>query len=103
MRRTWELPRVRCFAAHPSAAAEAREFVREQSREINLEPGIAEELTLAVSEACMNAIRHSDSLIVLVSWKWEDREVEVQVKDDGIFRQELPITGDPDREGGLGI
>ena len=38
-----------------------------------------------------------------VTEKWEDREVEVQVKDDGIFQQKLPITGDPEREGGLGI
>jgi len=98
-----ELPRVRCLPANPAALSEAREFVRELAEERRLSEQMGEELALAVTEACSNAVRHTDSLLVLVSWREGDLVVEVQVKDDGIFERKLPITGPAGREGGLGM
>ena len=96
------LPRARCFAAHPESLSEARTFVRELGEDLRLLERTIDELTLAVSEACGNAVAHSDSLLVLVSWQARQGEVEVQVKDDGIFERRIPIPQLAD-EGGLGI
>ena len=96
------LPRVRCLAAHPDALAEARTFIRELGVDSRLPERTIDELTLAVSEACGNAVAHTDSLLVLVSWQTRNGEVEVQVKDDGIFERRIPIPQLAD-EGGLGI
>src|SRR5438477_8717796 len=99
MRRGDALPRVRSFAAHGSALREARDFVRERASDDRLPDEATEELVLAVSEAIGNAVAHSDSLLVLVSWRHVDQEIEVQVKDDGVFRNRLATGGD----GGLGM
>src|SRR3989442_2589264 len=95
------LPRVRWLAAHPDALAEARMFVRELGVDSRLPERTIDELTLAVSEACGNAVAHTDSLLVLVSWQARHDEVEVQVKDDGIFERRIPIP-QVAHQGGLG-
>jgi serine/threonine-protein kinase RsbW len=96
------LPRVRVLAAHPDALVEARTFVRELAVDARLPERTIDELTLAVSEACSNAVAHTDTLLVLVSWQAGNNEIEVQVKDDGVFERRIPITQLGD-EGGLGI
>ena len=97
------LPRVRCFSAHGTALAEARTFVRELGLDHRLSEKTIEDLALAVTEACGNAVAHTDSMLVFVSWQTEDTGVEVQVKDDGIFRQRVrgPEIGGDGK--GLGI
>ena len=87
MKTTDELPRVLCLAAHPSALADARWFVRDLADEHRLSQELGEELALAVTEAIANAMVHTDTMLVLVSWRTGERDVEVQVKDDGIFER----------------
>jgi anti-sigma regulatory factor (Ser/Thr protein kinase) len=97
------LPRVRFFAAHPSSLSEAREFVRKLGSDSRVPEGITEELALAVTEACSNAVDHADTMLVIVSWRIEDRGVEIQVKDDGIFRQNISFPEFTEKGPGFGI
>ena len=93
------LPRVRAFAADPAELRQARGFVRERASADRVPQALAEELAVAVTEAFSNAVAHSESLLILVSWQAGYREVEVQVVDDGVFHDRLPL----EREGGLGM
>ncbi|MFN2544686.1 MAG: ATP-binding protein [Actinomycetota bacterium] len=99
----WQLPRVRCFASHASVLCEARGFVREMGRLFDLSKVAIEELALAVSEACRNAIDHADTALIFVSWQVAHQQVDVQVKDDGIFRRRVPFPELADSTSGFGI
>ena len=92
---------IRLFPAHPSALGQIRRFVRDEAVEASLEEGQVEELTLAVSEACANAIRHTDTREIRLGLKREDHCVVVEIEDQGVFRDRLPV---PELEpGGRGI
>ena len=85
------LPRVRSFAANQTQLRQAREFVRQRAVLDHVPDALAEELVLAVTEAFSNAVAHSDSMLIFVSWRIGDVDVEVQVKDDGVFEEILPV------------
>ena len=94
------LPRVRSFAANSTQLRRAREFVRERAVLDRVPDELAEELVLAVTEAFSNAVAHSESMLVFVSWWVGERDVEVQVMDDGLFEEILPVQRD---SGGIGM
>lgn len=50
---------------------------------------MVEDLTLAVSEACANSIIHTTSRDVRVAWTASGDCVEVQVRDNGIFKRRV--------------
>jgi serine/threonine-protein kinase RsbW len=92
---------IRRFPAHPSALGEIRRLVRTEATEATLGLERAEELTLAVSEACANAIRHTDTREIRVGWQRDGDCVVIEVQDQGVFRDHLPV---PELEpGGRGI
>jgi serine/threonine-protein kinase RsbW len=90
----------RQFPARPAALSEIRRLVR-GATDATLGREGAEELTLAVSEACSNAIRHTGSEKIRLSLRTEGGCVAVEVADQGVFQDGLPV---PELEpGGRGI
>ena len=75
----------RSFPARASALAEIRRFLRDRVTEAAVPAEVAEDVTLAVSEACNNSVLHtpSDHLEVRVSVL--PNRVEVQVEVQGTF------------------
>jgi anti-sigma regulatory factor (Ser/Thr protein kinase) len=97
-----DVPSVRSFRAHPSALHSVREFVRERGAQVGLRPVVVDDLLIAVSEACANALLHTNSSQVRVTWRTDGDAVAVEVRDEGIFKRHVP-SADPDAVGGNGI
>jgi anti-sigma regulatory factor (Ser/Thr protein kinase) len=89
----------RRFPSDPSSLSEIRRFIREVGLKARLEWEAAEELTLAVSEAAANAIRHTETPSVLLAVSRDGNCVVVEVRDEGIFDSSLPV---PELEGPSG-
>jgi anti-sigma regulatory factor (Ser/Thr protein kinase) len=89
---------IRTFPARRAVLREVRAFIREQARD-NSFVEEAEALALAVTEACSNAMVHTNCTTIGVTWRATRDRVEVEVEDDGIFRRRVPIP-ELDGEGG---
>ncbi len=96
------LPVIQTFRAHPSALYEVRRFVRERAGQSSLPPQMAEDLTLAVSEACANSIIHTTSPDIRVTWTRADECVQIEVRDQGIFKRQVRMP-EIDGRGSHGI
>ena len=75
------VPVVRSFRAHPSSLYQVRQFIRTQASAAALSQPITDDVLLATSEACVNAVLHSSSRSVRVTWRSSEGCVEVQVSD----------------------
>jgi serine/threonine-protein kinase RsbW len=96
------VPVVRAFRSHPSSLYQVRQFVRGQATAAGLSEPVADDILLATSEACVNAVLHSSSRTVKVTWRASDRCVEVQVADEGVFQRRVPLP-EIDQSAGRGI
>jgi anti-anti-sigma factor len=76
----------RVYEADRAVLAEVRAFIRHRAVRDSFGHW-ADSLVLAVSEACANAIRHSGSRSVRVTWLTHGDRAEVEVRDDGTFRR----------------
>jgi serine/threonine-protein kinase RsbW len=92
----------RTFPARKEFLADIRGFIRTLAEGAGLSDQTTEDLVLAVSEACGNAVLHSGSRRVEVEWSRGDERVQVEIRDQGIFRSRvrLPSVEGP---GGFGI
>jgi len=97
-----KFPVNRSFRAHPSALSQVREFVRDQSSADGLDQETCDDLVLAISEACVNAVIHTGSARFEVSWRSQDASVEILVKDEGVFDSKVPVP-EIDGTAGRGI
>jgi serine/threonine-protein kinase RsbW len=95
-------PIVRAFRSHPSSLYQVRQFVRGQAMASGLSQATTDDVLLATSEACVNAVLHSASRTVKVTWRFSDRCVEVQVADEGVFQRRVPLP-EIDESAGRGI
>jgi anti-sigma regulatory factor (Ser/Thr protein kinase) len=95
-------PVVRSFRAHPSSLYQVRQFIRQQAEVVQLPREMTDDLLLAVSEACVNAVLHSSSRTVRVAWRHSGGCAEVVVHDEGVFQRRLPMP-EIDGSGGRGI
>jgi len=95
-------PVKRSFRAHPAALSQVREFVREQAGSDELGESITDDLVLAVSEACVNSVIHTNSAHIHISWRRQNGHVEVLVQDEGVFDRKVPVP-ELDGTAGLGI
>jgi serine/threonine-protein kinase RsbW len=95
-------PVVRSFRAHPSSLYQVRQFIRQQSETVDLPGEVVDDLLLAVSEACVNAVLHSSSRTVKVAWRYSAGCAEVVVHDEGVFQRRLPMP-ELDGPSGRGI
>jgi anti-sigma regulatory factor (Ser/Thr protein kinase) len=87
--------------AHPSSVRVVRQFIREQLAASNFTEAEAD-ILLAVSEAANNAVLHSGTDEVVVTWRADGSCAEIVVQDRGRFRHRIPmpVLGD---QGGRGI
>jgi anti-sigma regulatory factor (Ser/Thr protein kinase) len=92
----------RRFPATPEALPDVRVFLRERAEIAGLTEATADDLLLAVSEACANAVLHSGSREFDVEWREDPRIVEVEVRDHGAFRRRVRVPS-VDKPGGFGI
>ncbi|MEP6759356.1 MAG: ATP-binding protein [Actinomycetota bacterium] len=61
-----------------------------------------EDLKLAVTEACANAVQHSGTQEIRVTISLDGSCVEVVVEDDGVYQMHLSgVAGDPGAHRGL--
>jgi serine/threonine-protein kinase RsbW len=96
------VPVVRSFRAHPSSLYQVRQFIRTQAAAAALSQPMTDDVLLASSEACVNAVLHSSSRSVRVTWRSSEGCVEVQVSDEGVFQRRVPLP-EFDQSGGRGI
>jgi anti-sigma regulatory factor (Ser/Thr protein kinase) len=82
---------ARAFPSHPSSLHEVRSFVRGRAQGAGLSASDTDALVLAVSEACANAVLHSGSGLIEVTWVEGPERVEVRVADQGVFRRQVPL------------
>ncbi|MGH2677196.1 MAG: ATP-binding protein [Actinomycetota bacterium] len=95
-------PSSRTFPARKESLAEIRTFIRSMAEGVGLSDRTTEDLILAVTEACANAVLHSGSRSLEVEWRLGAGRVQVEIRDQGIFRSRvrLPSFEGP---GGFGI
>ena len=93
------IPVERSFPSDPSALSEIRRFIREEALKAALTWEAAEELTLAVSEAAANSMRHTETPSVRLVALRDGNCVVVEVEDQGVFDSTLPV---PELEGPSG-
>jgi anti-sigma regulatory factor (Ser/Thr protein kinase) len=82
---------VQNFPADPLVLSEARTFLRRLASDVGFSPHVTEEVLLAVMEACNNAIEHSGSLEWRLAWKVWNSCLELEIQDDGLFKEPLPL------------
>lgn len=87
----WKGPFRRSFRAHPSALRDIREFVRRLAKVEHVRIDAVDDLLLALTEACANAIVHTNTDSVAVTCRFSAHAVEIQVHDRGVFRRQVPI------------
>src|SRR6266568_2489860 len=97
-----EQPLSRIFPALPSALYEIRKFLREEAERAGLSASSANDVVLAASEACANAVLHSGGPEMEIVWRRDGECVEVTVRDEGVFLRRVPIP-EIDRMSGHGI
>jgi serine/threonine-protein kinase RsbW len=88
----WKGTVMRSFRAHPSALRDIREFVRQLAAAELVRTDAVDDLLLAVTEACTNAIVHTNSASIEVTCRFSPHAVEIQVHDGGVFRRQVPMA-----------
>jgi anti-sigma regulatory factor (Ser/Thr protein kinase) len=89
----------RVFQAVPEDLAAVRAFLRVRWPMAGTGDH-ADDVLLAVSEACANAVLHSGSPTFRVGWQQRGGRVEIRIRDEGRFERAVPGG---DRPGGNGI
>jgi anti-sigma regulatory factor (Ser/Thr protein kinase) len=97
-----EEPVERIFPADPASLSEIRSFVRTHAMEATFGTELAEELTLAVSEAASNSILHTQTTSIRLEARLDGNTMVVEVEDEGTFDSRMPIP-ELDDPGGRGI
>jgi serine/threonine-protein kinase RsbW len=95
-------PVSKIFPALPSALYQVRKFIREEAEDAGLSPPTVNDVILAVSEACANAVLHAGGTEMEVTWTNTNDCVEVVVRDEGVFLSRIPVPG-AERMSGHGI
>ena len=83
---------MRSFRAHPVALHGIRSFVRGEAGRQSFPADALDDVVLAVSEACANAILHTNSPSVDVVCRFTPDMAEIQVRDEGVFRRQPPLA-----------
>jgi serine/threonine-protein kinase RsbW len=92
----------RSFPAVPSSLAAVRAFVRAENRAGPVGEAALEDLVLAVSEACTNAVLHSGTSSLYVTQTKSGSCIEVLIRDEGVYRGRIPERAALG-EGGRGV
>ena len=92
----------RTFSARKESLAEIRAFIRSLAEGVGLSDRTTEDLVLAVTEACANAVLHSGSRSLEVEWRLGAERIQVEIRDQGIFRSRVRVPSF-EGPGGFGI
>jgi serine/threonine-protein kinase RsbW len=92
----------RTFPTAPEVLPEVRSFLRDLAAAAGLSEAVTDDLLLAVSEACANAVLHSGSGEFDVEWRDGPAVIEVVVRDRGTFRRRVRLHS-VEGPGGFGI
>jgi anti-sigma regulatory factor (Ser/Thr protein kinase) len=87
--------------AHPSSLRTVRRFIREQIATSSFSE-VESDILLAVSEAANNAVLHSGTDEVHVTWRTQGPCAEILIRDRGVFRHRIPMPS-MDQQGGRGL
>jgi anti-sigma regulatory factor (Ser/Thr protein kinase) len=90
--------RSRVFPAVPESLHDVRGFLRNRCGEAGISGTFADDILLAVSEACSNAVLHSRGRVFQVIWRYRVDRAEAWVRDQGRFN----LGGPSSRVEGLG-
>jgi anti-sigma regulatory factor (Ser/Thr protein kinase) len=82
---------VQDFPADPAILTDARAFLRKLMAQVGFSSRTSEEVLMAVMEACNNAIEHSGSSVWRLLWRAWNTCLELEVQDDGTFKEPLPL------------
>lgn len=93
---------IRTFPARKESLADIRGFIRTLAEGAGLSDQSTEDLVLAVSEACANVVLHSGSRSMEVEWHSGAERVQVEIRDQGIFRSRVRVSS-VEGPGGFGI
>jgi serine/threonine-protein kinase RsbW len=93
---------TRSFPAVAESLAEIREYIRGLARVAGVPEPTTEDLVLAVSEACANAVIHSGSSTIEIEWQLRPDRIEIEIRDQGLFRNRVRVPS-VDGPGGFGI
>lgn len=93
---------TRSFPATPPALADIRTFLGEQAGRASMDREAANDMLVAAIEACTNAIEHSGSETVEVSFTGTEDAVTIDVRDRGVFQSRVRIP-EVEGPGGYGI
>jgi serine/threonine-protein kinase RsbW len=93
---------VRSFPADPSVLYLIRRFLAQKAAEARLSKHTTENLLLAVTEACANALRHTLTPDIHISLQILQDRVQVEIRDQGVFRKRVPEIP-PGEGGGFGV
>lgn len=92
---------ARLFPTHPAVLPRIRSFLLQQAADAHLGEQASEDLLVAVCEACTNALRHTLSPHIRLTWRQRPAQVEVDVEDEGVFERRAVVV---DAQGaGVGI
>ncbi len=94
--------RSRVFPAVPESLHDVRSFLHKRCDEAGISGTAADDILLAVSEACSNAVLHSRSRVFQVIWRCRVDRAEARIRDQGRFQLGAPSSRD-DGLGGNGI
>ena len=84
----WGIAVNRTFPAERAVLTQIRAFVRRRAVEDSFEDW-ADAIVLAASEASANAVVHSGSPEVHITWRPYADHAEVEVRDEGVFRRDI--------------
>jgi anti-sigma regulatory factor (Ser/Thr protein kinase) len=81
---------ARAFTAESRVLSDVRRFVATEADRLTFSRFV-NDLQLAVTEACANAILHSGTEEIRVTIKPTGSCLEITVEDDGIYRRSVPF------------
>jgi anti-sigma regulatory factor (Ser/Thr protein kinase) len=81
---------ARAFIAESKVLSDIRKFVATEADRLTFSRFV-NDLQLAVTEACANAILHSGTEEIRVTIKPTGSCLEITVEDDGIYRRTVPV------------
>lgn len=93
---------TRTYEAVPDSLAEVRAFLRDRTEQVGLSERSRDDLLLAATEACANAILHSGTRSFDVTWTVGTDVVAVEVRDRGTYRRRVRVPS-VEGPGGFGI
>ncbi|MGH2661527.1 MAG: ATP-binding protein [Actinomycetota bacterium] len=93
---------VRSFPADPSVLVDIRRFLKEQAGRAGMDRGTTDDLLVVANEACTNAIQHSGTDSIEVTWTGTEEGTEIDIRDGGVFKRRIRVS-ELEGPGGYGI